>query len=307
MTKKNTLIARHGGYRVLDLDVLRAFIAVVQCGSFTGAAQMLFRTQSALSMQIRRLETQVGCTLVDRRKGGVMPTAEGVSLIEVAKSMLALNDRVFESRDPGVVSGPVRIGAIEHYATSVLPVLIAKFCRRHPAVLVEIQTGIPTQTKAQMAANYDLVVGVSEAGTGDGTVVAKARVVWATSSRHAVHRQAHVPLALYLEGALFGQWATQALDRNGRPWRIAYRSNNVAALKASVASGLAVGVFDEESIAGQLRVLTAREGFPVLPEADIWVSLPDPRASRATTLLHDFLVDALKSRRPRRSKPVPAA
>lgn len=299
---KNPLGAPRVGDRVLDLDVLRAFVAVLQYGSFTEAARLLFRTQSAVSMQIRRLEDQVGCTLVNRRRGGLRPTAEGTALLSVAKDMLALNDRFFESRDPGAVSGRVRIGAIEHYATSVLPAFIAQFCRDYPDVFVEIQTGIPGQTRAQLAVNYDLVVGVSELGSGDGTVVAKARVAWATSDTHTAHRQSPLPLALYQEGALFGRWATEALDRNQLSWRVAHRSNNIAALKASVQAGLAVGVFDEESISGQLRVLKTRDGFPPLPQAEIWISRPDTHASRAATLLHDFLVEAIKTSNSRATK-----
>lgn len=287
----------------LDIDVLRGYLAIVRLGSFSAAAQSLHRTQSTLSMQVQRLEALLDARLLERRRSGVVPTPAGLGLLGPAAEILALNDRVFESRAPATLSGEVRIGAIEHYATSVLPTLIAAFCRRHPTVFVETRTGIPGQTPRQLASNYDLVVGASTAGSGDGSVVAKARVVWATSPRHAPERQRPVPLALYPEGALFGTWALDALNRVGMPWRVVYRSNNIAALLASVDAGLGVGVFDEASLPARLRRLRVSDGFPALPKADIWISNARPDASRATLALREDLVRTLQARAPR-TRPV---
>jgi DNA-binding transcriptional LysR family regulator len=280
--------------KALDIDVLRAFVAIVEYGSFTAAAHALHRTQSALSMQMRRLESQLESQLVERRRSGVNPTPAGLALMGSAREMLALNDRVLEARNPAVIVGQVRIGAIEHYATSILPALIAEFCRQYPDVFVETRTGIPGQSRSELAANYDLVVAVSEPERATGTIVGKAKVVWATSRAHKLHTRRPVPLALYPEGALFGRWALDALNKASMPWRIAYRSNNIAALQAAVEAGLGVGVFDEASLPASLRSLSVADGFPPLPRADIWISDPEQNASRATRALHGFLTDSLK-------------
>jgi DNA-binding transcriptional LysR family regulator len=285
--------------RVLDLDLLRVFVLVVQSGSFSSAARALSRTQSAVSMQIRRLEEQLGCTLVYRRRTGAQPTPEGSSLLQVAGPMLAMNDRVFEQLNASVVSGHVRIGAIEHYATAVLPELVARFCKLYPDVLVEIHTGSHTLMQTQLRSHYDLVIGMSEPGSAIGTTLTTARVVWAVSPKHEAHKRTPLPLALGIDGTLFRRWAIQALDAAGVRWRMTYCSSSVGALEASVKAGLAVGIFNEHTISRRLRILGAKDGLPALPRAAIWIVHAEGSNSRATTLLHDFLVEAIRGR-PRR-------
>ncbi|MFP3605881.1 LysR substrate-binding domain-containing protein [Paraburkholderia sp. SIMBA_053] len=279
--------------RVLDLDALRAFVLVVETGRFSMAANALSRTQSTISMQIRRLEEQLACTLLYRKQTGAVPTAEGSELMTAASEMLALNDQVFDAVKQTTVAGRVRIGAIEHYAVAVLPALVARFCRIYPEVLVEIHTGAAGVMRTQLRTEYDLVVGISEAGSAPGTLLSRSRVVWAVSRQVDVHRQSPLPLALGVEGGLLRAWGTRALDNAGIPWRMAYCSSSVAALEASVKAGLAVGIFNEHTINKRLRVLGAKDGLPPLPRVDVWLLQADMQRTRAVTLLHDFLISAI--------------
>src|SRR5689334_10336442 len=113
--------------QTVDIDLLRVFDTLVRLGSFTGAAKALSRTQSAVSMQIKRLEDQLGVQLVTRgtRKPGA--TQEGLQVLPLVRQMLALNEQLFRDADPGAITGTIRIGAIEHYATRVLPALVTEF------------------------------------------------------------------------------------------------------------------------------------------------------------------------------------
>lgn len=279
--------------RVLDLDLLRVFVQVAQTGSFSLAAKSLSRTQSAVSMQIRRLEEQIGCALIYRKKGGAQPTPEGISLLEVANEMLALNDRIFEQLNSAVVSGLVRIGAIEPYARAVLPELIANFCALYPEVLVEIHTGIPKEMLGQIRTRFDLVIGMSEAGSGTGTTLATSRVTWAVAPGHSPHRQSPVPLAMGVEGTLFRRWGTHALESAGMRWRMAYCSSSVAALEGAVSAGLAVGIFSEHTLDKRLVPLGTKDGLPALPSSEVWIMRSEKSTSKAVTLLHDFIVNAI--------------
>lgn len=225
----------------VDIDLLRVFDTVVRIGSFTTAAKALSRTQSAVSMQLRRLEEQLGVQLVARGTRQLAPTPEGMQLLPLARQMLSLNDQLFHDVDTQEVSGSIRIGSIEHYATRVLPVLVAEFCRQHPRIHVELHHGVSSVMHAELGARYDMVIGVGAVGSGEGLRLTKSRIVWASTAGSATHLQRPLPLALNPEGAMLRDWATHALDRAGIPWRIAYTSTSVTGLEAAVRAGIAVG------------------------------------------------------------------
>lgn len=278
----------------VDIDLLRVFDTVVRIGSFTTAAKALSRTQSAVSMQLRRLEEQLGVQLVARGTRQLAPTPEGVQLLPLARQMLSLNDQLFHDVDRQEVSGSIRIGSIEHYATRVLPVLIAEFCRQHPRIHVELHHGVSSVMHAELGSRYDMVIGVGAVGSGEGLRLTKSRIVWASTAGSATHLQRPLPLALNPEGAMLRDWATHALDRAGIPWRIAYTSTSVTGLEAAVRAGIAVGVFREATISKRLKILGAKEGMPSLPDSEVWLaSVPLP-GRKAVELLEAFLIQKLR-------------
>ena len=175
------------GSRLLDLELLRTFVSVVHNGSFTAAARSLHRTQSTVSMQIQRLEEQLECALLHRQREGASPTHDGLWLLPRAQRLLALNDDVFAERKLSRVAGLVRIGAIEHYATDVLPALLAQFCRQYPEVQFDLQIGIPSTMRPRLGLDYDLVIGMGPQGVAASgampgtTVLARSDAVWVCS------------------------------------------------------------------------------------------------------------------------------
>ena len=281
----------------VDIDLLRVFDTLLRVGSFTGAGKALSRTQSAVSMQLRRLEEQLGVQLVNRGTRRLGPTPEGLQLLPLARQMLELNDQLFQDIQGSEVSGSIRIGAIEHYATRVLPVLIAEFCRLYPRVHIELQHGVSAQMHAELGARYDLVVGIGPAGSGEGLRLSKSRVVWASRPGTTTHLQRPLPLALNPEGAMLRDWATHALDRAGIAWRIAYTSTSVTGLEAAVRAGIAVGVFREATISKRLKVLGGREGMPALPECETWLAAVPLPGRRPVELLEAFLIHKLRGAR----------
>ncbi|SFQ54586.1 DNA-binding transcriptional regulator, LysR family [Variovorax sp. OK605] len=282
----------------VDIDLLRVFDTVVRIGSFTTAAKALSRTQSAVSMQLRRLEEQLGVQLVARGTRQLAPTPEGLQLLPLARQMLGLNDQLFHDVDKAVdkaeVSGSIRIGSIEHYATRVLPVLIAEFCRQHPRIHVELHHGVSSVMHAELGARYDMVIGVGAVGSGEGLRLTKSRIVWASTAASATHLQRPLPLALNPEGAMLRDWATHALDRAGIPWRIAYTSTSVTGLEAAVRAGIAVGVFREATISKRLKILGAKEGMPSLPDSEVWLATVPLPGRKAVELLEAFLIHKLR-------------
>ena len=278
--------------RSLDPDQLRAFVSVVDSGGFTAAARLLNRTQSAVSMQIRRLEETTGSPLFDRGGRRVRITRDGEAFLAYARRLILLNDEALNAVKRGRVEGAVRLGCMDDYATRVLPPILAQFAADHPAVSVEVHTGLTAHMLKQLGPRFDLVLAMHPAGTGRGQLVRRERPVWAASRRHTIADP--VPLALYPDGCLFREWALAALDASGRAWRLAFMSPSLGAVEAAVAAGLAVSVFKAGAMARALRVLSPRDGFRRLPMVDIVLHRAPDIRNRAAARLAEMLGDALR-------------
>jgi DNA-binding transcriptional LysR family regulator len=280
---------------LLETDLLKVFVAVAERGGFTRAATALNRTQSAVSMQIKRLEEGVGAALFQRAGRHVRLSSAGESLIGYARRILALNDEAVGAVQQHEVAGVVRLGCIDDYATRVVPSILAQFWKEYPAVLVEVETGLTAHLLERIETDFDLVLSMQPAGLGRGTVIRRDTPVWAVSPQRAVHRQDPLPLALYRDGCLFRRWATSALDGIGRRWRCAYVSPSVATVEAAVECGLAVSIFKKSTVSPRLRRLGVRDGFPRLPDVDIALQTPSRALSRQTGALADHLMRSLRA------------
>ena len=158
----------------LDPDLLKAFLAVAEHRSFTRAADQLNRTQSAVSVQVRRLEERLGTTLFQRGRAGVVLTAAGHQLRAYARRILALHAEaisVLRARKPEAI---IRLGVMDDYGTIVIPPLLASFAREHPTVRVEIETGLTATMPARLGEAYDLVIAMIARAWRRGPVAARA-------------------------------------------------------------------------------------------------------------------------------------
>jgi len=252
---------------VLDPDLLKAFVAVAEHRSFTRAAATLNRTQSAVSVQIRRLEDRLGTKLFQRTRAGVAPTAAGDELLVYARRLLDLNAEAVDALRACKREGVVRLGVMDDYGTIVIPPLLARFAKDHPDIRVEIETGLTATMPARLGEAYDLVIAMHPEGRGDGELLRREQAVWAAATSYPAETQDTLPVALYPPGCLFRQWAKEALDAAGRPWRLAFVSRTLAAVEAIAAEGLAITVVKAGILSPRLRVLS--NGLPSLPAADI--------------------------------------
>src|ERR1700730_14937296 len=125
--------------RLFDLDLLRTLVWVAQTGSFKEAAERVGRTQSAVSLQMNRLEEMIGLAAFERRGRGITLTASGEILVGYARRMLALNDEAMQAVSGTAVRGTVRLGLLQDFAETILPGVLATFSRAHPAVEVDVQ------------------------------------------------------------------------------------------------------------------------------------------------------------------------
>jgi DNA-binding transcriptional LysR family regulator len=272
---------------------LRALVIVIDRQGFTRAAEALNRTQSAVSMQVKRLEEAHGARLIERGRGGLRPTREGEALLGYARRLLALNDEAADALGRSKVMGRVRLGVMEDYARVRLPSLIARFSEAHSAVELEVETGLTAGMIDRLGRRYDLVLAMHPPRTTAGTLVRREQALWAAAAGRGPESLDPLPLALAPQGCLFRDWAIESLERAGRRWRLVYVSHSSASVEAAVAAGLAVTVVKAGTRLASLRPLGRRHGLPALPVAEIRLHRA-PGLSPAADSFARFLEETLR-------------
>jgi DNA-binding transcriptional LysR family regulator len=277
---------------MLDLELLRSFVSVVDAGGFTRAGERVHRTQSTVSQQIKRLEEDLGQPLLNRTAKDVTPTEAGERLLSYARRLLALAE---EARDvmtrPGS-EGAIRLGVPEDFAAYRLAKLLAAFSRSHPGLRMDVRSDQSTYLKRDLErGELDLALFKRAAGEKVGIAVWPERVHWVTSkSRPRDTTTGPVPLIGFPTGCLYRSRAIHALESAGRPWHMAYTSSSLSGIQAAVAAGMGLSILSEMAIQADHRVLTAKDGFAPIDRTEVAL-VAAPEASPATLRLAERLAE----------------
>jgi DNA-binding transcriptional LysR family regulator len=258
----------------LDPDLLRSFVLIAEGRSFTDVANLVGRTQSAVSMQVKRLEEVLGQPLLNRGKGGAaVLTPHGRYLLEHARQILALNDSVMATFRAPNLSGTVRLGSPDDYALAYLPPILKRFAETHPAVQVDVRCSPSSDLQRSLkAGELDLTLLSNGHAPPDWPAeeLWRGPLVWVTSTRFSPHRQDPLPVALASgHGCDWADAAVHALEQAGRRYRIAYTSASQIGSHAPVVAGLAVTVSTLSWLPEGARAVRADEGLPKLAEFGI--------------------------------------
>lgn len=271
----------------LDIDQLKTFLAIADTGSFTRAAEEVNKTQSAVSMQMRRLEDALGRPLFARDGRGSKLSVEGERLVEYAQRLVALNDEVVSVYTRPDVTGHIAFGTADDYADLFLQEMLARFARTHPLVSIDVECISSTNLNERIrrgALDLALVTFCGEC-SDDGEVLRREELVWVGSARHSAHAQPVVPLATADVTCSWRRIAAAALESAGRKYRVAYTSPNRSTIDAAVLAGLAVAAMPEICMRPGMRVLTENEGFPRLGYFEIGLVRKSGRSSVAADAL----------------------
>ncbi|MES2939658.1 MAG: LysR substrate-binding domain-containing protein [Pseudomonadota bacterium] len=275
--------------RNIDTDLLRALIAVAETGGFTSATQTLHQTQSAISMQIKRLEGLVRAELFIRSKKGIQLTPAGEELLDYARKIVQLNDEAIEHMLDRRATNVVRIGMMEDYASAVMPGLLKAFLSLHPDVYVEVTTGLSSRMLPLLGRQFDLVLAVQGEHVANGEFVRKEQPVWACAPGMDLD-QPVLPVAVYGRDCVIRDIMAESLGACGRRWRVAYHSASIHAVQAAVVEGIAVGVFKRSTVPPQLRVLDAASGFAQMEQVNVVLyRAPGASLRSASHLLAEFI------------------
>jgi DNA-binding transcriptional LysR family regulator len=255
---------------LLDIDQLRTFVTIADTGSFTRAAEIVHKTQSAVSMQMKRLEERLGRALFERDGRLSKLTEDGERLLDYARRIVQLNSECVATFGDAELTGRVRLGVPDDYADRYLPEILARFARLNPRVEATVVCEpTPNLIDRVHAGDLDLAIITHLDSRGPSEIVRVERILWVTSARHTVHEADPIPLALGRPNCEWRQSATHALEEAGRSFRILYVSWNSTAVGAAVLAGLAVSVLPESAVRPGMRVLSPREGFPALSSCKI--------------------------------------
>jgi len=279
----------------LDLDLVRAFVAVAEAKNFTRAGVRLGRTQSTVSLQVKRLEEQLGAELFTRDPRKVVLTGHGEALLTHARRLLRLNDEIVGEILEHGLEGEVRFGAPEDFATTHLPGILGDYARAYPHVSLSVTCDLTLRLMDKMAqGELDLALIKREpVGADVGVPVWREHLVWVGAGEDVLPKDAPTPLIAAPAPCVYRKRATAALDAAGRPWRIAYTSPSLAGQHAALRAGLGVTALPTEMVPEDLIIFGPEHGFPPLADAEIALIRAGKTLPVAAERLASFILASL--------------
>jgi DNA-binding transcriptional LysR family regulator len=278
--------------RNLDMGTLRSFVTIAESGSMTRAASRLFMTQSAISMQIKRLETSLGLSVFERSAQGMTTTSEGEQLLQFANQMLALNDEAMGRLTSPDYEGVIRFGAPCDVIYPHVPGILREFNRDFPRVQLKFSSGLSLNLMDQFERGLQDVILTTERKPGPGgTIVSSQPLVWVGAEDGYAWRKRPLPLGISKTCA-FRSSVTKALDEAVLEWLDIVNSTDVIAVEAMTSADLCVGV-ELECVKGSGRLPIEHRGqLPELPEFSIVLYGADNPGNRLAKTLVEYLLRA---------------
>ncbi|ACC71024.1 transcriptional regulator, LysR family [Paraburkholderia phymatum STM815] len=283
--------------RDFDNSLLRAFVTVAETGAVSAAAVRLARTQAAVSMQLRRLEDDIGQRLLERSPRGVRLTDAGHRLLPYAHAILGAGEDARRALEVGDVAGTVRLGMLEDVAVGRLPRALRRFSAAHPQVALEIVVD------ASAALSQRLVDGGLDVLVGDPAMVDATPLVtwtqplfWVGARGCLLDPDTPLPLVAFGGTCLWQQQVMTILRRAGLAWRVVCTSTSLPAVQSAVEAGLGVSVLLDGNIRHDtMRVLGASDGLPEPPAADLGLFVRHAVSTQETAVdaLQRFLCEEL--------------
>lgn len=227
---------------MLDLKLLRTFVAVADTASFTLAARRLNSTQSTVSQHLGRLEDAVGRSLIDRSSRPISPTSSGERLLGYARRLLALQDEAHKLLADPSGTTTIRIGVPDDLVTSSMSRQFAKFATAHREIRLDVTTGLSRDLKRRFrAGELDLAIVKEAVADGDARASFPEPLGW-FEAKCSGDWQDPIPLVTFPPGGLYRDVMIQRIERERRKWYIAFTGNSLASVLSAVEAGLGVSV-----------------------------------------------------------------
>ncbi|WP_427306437.1 LysR substrate-binding domain-containing protein [Cupriavidus sp. H39] len=278
--------------KALDLDVLAMVVAVADTGSISRAAELVHRSQSAVSMQIKALELALGKPLFVRKPRNLTLTPEGEVLLGFARRMLALRDEAWAAVVRPDVTGRVVLGMPDDYASSLLPAILKKFSATYPKVEIQV-IGLPSVALAPLVKDgtVDLACATRVKGLS-GEFIRLEPMVWAASpSAQEIWSERPLPIAVFQPGSVARNNAIRSLEQAGIAYRMSYESPSLLGLLSMVEAGLAVAPLARCAVPAHFTILGQPQGLPELAALELLLA----RSAKSKRPPCDFLAEQILS------------
>jgi DNA-binding transcriptional LysR family regulator len=264
----------------LDLDTLRTLAVAADLGGYGQAAARLGRTPSAISLQMKRLQEDVGASLFRKEGRGVALTEAGEIVLRYGRRMLAMNDELLDTIRGASLAGNVRLGCSQDFAETVLPDVLSQFTKLYPLVQMEVRIeGNAALVEAVQKNQLDLALAVGQAEHPTAEILGELELVWIAGQEFTSRLDQPLPLVLLGPQCAYRREAIQRLDDAKLPWRIAAVSPSLAGLWATAIGGL--GITARSSLGLPAKLVWDREMFdlPTLPAFPVTLhAQPDARS-----------------------------
>ena len=279
---------------LFDLDLLRTLTLAHDQGSFRDAARSVGRTQSAVSLQMRRLEDLAGVRLFEKAGRNVQLTEGGLVLLEYARRLLSLNDEAVQAVAGLKVRGKIRIGMLQDFAETILPSALASFSRAHPAVELEVRVERSTELlSALQRRGLDLALMFGLTDPGDAfTAQSVGRVPMVWIWKHPPQPDEELKLVLFEAPCAFRSAALANLG--DRPWRRTFTSPSLSGTWAAVEAGLGITIRTPLSVPKGLTMSDRLAGLKALPPIQSYLISRQNEKSAIENLLRDLLFSTLQ-------------
>lgn len=279
----------------LQIDWLRTFVEIVDTGSMTAAARQVSRSQSAVSMQLKKLEDSLGRPLLNRGPKHLSLTPAGFELLGHARKVLQSHSVLMLAMHEGALSGRVTFGVPDDYALTYMVPVLRSFAVRFSEVEVTLVCEESTKLWTKIdRGELDLAL-VSRGASSKGKLLFREALVWGAAEQHEVWKRDPLPIAVHELGGHLRAEILAALSNQQREYRVVYTSPNVSGQLAAAECGMAVAVLTRCSLPPSLKLMDERHGLPELPVVDVvLIRSQDSRGSRAVDAMYEQVVQSLK-------------
>ncbi|MEP6730699.1 MAG: LysR substrate-binding domain-containing protein [bacterium] len=287
-------------FTTLDLDTLRTLAVARDLGGYGEAGARLGRTPSAISLQMKRLQRDVGARLFRKQGRGVALTEAGELVLGYARRMLALNDELLDTVRGAALVGNVRLGFSQDFADIILPVVLARFAALYPLVMVEVRIeGNDALVEAVVKDQLDVALAVGHADQATAESVGTLDLVWIAGERFVSRPDQSLPLVLLGPQCAFRKEAIRSLDAAGISWRVAAVSPSVAGVWAAAIGGLGITMRSALGLPQALSSGKAMFNLPRLGEFPVTMHARIGRQSEAVERLRAIVREAVREGLPR--------
>lgn len=289
----------------LQTDLLRTFVTVADLRNYTETGRILGRTQPAISLQIKRLEDVAGAKLLSREGKKVDLTPDGQTLLGYAREILRLNDRAVANLRQSEAQGTLRIGLPVDYSIEFFQSVIAKFSRENPAVLLDIRCDRSRELLSALHVDdLDMAIAITDAMPAPHvSIYWSERPVWVCARGHRIDPDQPLKVIAHPDGCFYRKRMIDALNTEGRDWRVSFESLGVSALQKAVLDGMGVTALTKKTLLPGMRILTPSDGFPHLSNIHVGLFYKHIKMSDAALkLIEKITEDVSTFRLPTRAR-----